>query len=143
MDVVCNVLKNYHLINEKEEEDMKKKIKDCLYTSKGIMLKILYYDVDLSVVYKEMKISNFGHLIAFYCLLETYDEYFINKTKEEKKDFIVQLTIQTLDDFQRYKKKRLQEKNNFSKNLFYKIFYSYIRTFTVQDLSSALTYFLL
>ena len=27
MDVVCHVLKNYHLISEKEEENMKKKNK--------------------------------------------------------------------------------------------------------------------
>ena len=63
------------------------------------MIKILYHEADLSEVYKEMKIAHFWHLIAFYCLLETYDEIIQNKTKEEKKDFIVQLTLQSLDDF--------------------------------------------
>ena len=109
MDIVCRVLKQYYLISEKEEENMKKKIKDCLNDSKPGLIKILYYEIDLSEVYKEMDISNFGHLIAFYCLLETYDEIIVNKTKEEKKDFIVQLTLLSLDAFQRYKKNRLQE----------------------------------
>ena len=126
MDFVCCVLKQYYLINEKEEENMKKKIKECLKFSKSGMIKILYHEADLSEVYKEMKTAHFGHLIAFYCLLETYDEIIQNKTKEEKKDFTVQLTLQSLDDFQKYKKNRLQE---IPFNFFYStLFYTGIKT---------------
>ena len=121
MDYVCCVLKQYYLIDEKEEENMKKKIKECLDFSKCIMIKILYHEIDLSEIYDEMNVSHFGHLIAFYCLLETYNEIVENKTKKEKKDFICQLTLQSLDDFQRYKKNRLQEVSTkfFYSNLFH------------------------
>ena len=133
MDIVCCILKQYYLTGEKEEKNMKKKIKDCLNYSKPIMLKILYHNVDLAEVYKEMAVSNFGHLIAFYCLLETYDEYIIDKTNEEKKDFIVQLTLLSLEDFQRYKENNLQEVST-NQNLYY----SSIKTVVAKCLTSTI-----
>ena len=127
MDIVCRILTQFQLINKKEEENIKKKIKDCLHDSKGIMLKILYdveYNkLDLSQIYRSMVVTNFGLLIAFYCFLETYDEN-VDITKEEKERIIVQLTIQTLKDFQIYKEKRLEEnqkkKYHFSSSFFYR-----------------------
>ena len=123
MDIVCRILTQFQLINKKEEENIKKKIKDCLHNSKGIMIKILYdikYNkLDLSEIYYSMKITNFGHLIAFYCLLETYDEIYDCITKEEKEKIIVQLTTQSLKDFQIYKEKRLEENHHFSSSFFY------------------------
>ena len=114
MDIVCRILSQFQLLDKKEEENIKKKIEDCLYNSKGIFLKIIYdvkyNNLDLSEIYCSMKISHFHHIIAFYCLLETYDEYDTSITKEEKERDIIQLTTQTLNDFQKYKEKRLEEK---------------------------------
>ena len=61
-----------------------------------------------------MNVSHFGHIIAFYALLVVYNEVKEDKTKEERKDLFVQLTIQSLTDFERYKKNRLQEKKTTS-----------------------------
>ena len=144
MNIICRVLKQYYLTSEKEEENMKKKIKDCLNDSKGKLIKILYHDVDLSDVYKEMNISSFGHLIAFYCFLETYDEIIVNKTKEEKKDLIVQLTLLSLDDFQRYKKNRLQEEKQISTldNLFYTSIKTVAATCLTSTIAGVFDYFI-
>ena len=130
MDIVCRILSQFHMINKKEEANLKKKIKDCLHDSKGIFIKILhdvkYNDLDLSIIYSTMVVSNFGHIIAFYCLLETYDEYEC-KTKEEKERIIVQLTTQTLKDFQIYKEKRLEEKPKKNYHFSASFFYQYIK----------------
>ena len=133
MDIVCRILTQFQLIHKKEEENIKKKIKDCLHDSKGIMIKILYdvkYNkLDLSNIYYSMEVSNFGHLIAFYCLLETYDddEIYSGITKEEKERIIVQLTTQTLKDFQIYKEKRLEEKPKKNYHFSASFFYQYIK----------------
>ena len=131
MDIVCRILTQFQLINKKEEENIKKKIKDCLYNSKGILIKILYdvknNDLDLSKIYCSMIVTNFGHIIAFYCLLETYDEYDTSITKEEKEKIIVQLTTQSLKDFQIYKEKRLEENHHFSSSSSSFFFYCYIK----------------
>ena len=84
-----------------------------------ILYDIKYNKLDLSEIYYSMKITNFGHLIAFYCLLETYDEIYDCITKEEKEKIIVQLTTQSLKDFQIYKEKRLEENHHFSSSFFY------------------------
>ena len=128
MDIVCRILSQFHMINKKEEANLKKKIKDCLYNSKGILIKILYdvknNDLDLSKIYSTMVVSNFGHIIAFYCLLETYDEYEC-KTKEEKERIIIQLTLISLNEFSIFKENRLEEEEK--KNHFSSIFYQYIK----------------
>ena len=100
---------------KEEEENIKKKIKECLYNSEGIFLKMIYdvkyKNLDLSEIYCAMKISHFHHIIAFYCLLEVYYKYDDETlTKEEKERVIIQTTTQTLNDFQKYKEKRLEEK---------------------------------
>ena len=84
MDIICDVLKQYYMINEKEEKNMKKKIKDCL-KNKDNMVGILYYEIDLSELYANMNVAHFGHILAFYSLIETYEEIIDNKTKQEKK----------------------------------------------------------
>ena len=95
------------------------------------MIKILYdvkYNkLDLSNIYYSMEVSNFGHLIAFYCLLETYDEIYDCITKEEKEKIIVQLTTQSLKDFQIYKEKRLEEKPKKNYHFSASFFYQYIK----------------
>ena len=89
---------------------MKKKIEECTNNSSHLFLKMLSYNVDLSILYKELKPQNFGHLIAFYSLLKVFNE-FRSINKEEKEIIIVQLTTESLSDFQRYKKKYLQERD--------------------------------
>ena len=127
MNIVCNILNNFQLLGEKEEENIKKKIKDCLYNSKGIFLKMIYdvkYNkLDLSEIYCSMKISHFHHIIAFYCLLEIYYNYDDETlTKEEKERDIVQLTTQTLNDFQIYKGKNIRRKKT---RFFFTTIFSY------------------
>ena len=84
MDIICDVLKQYYMLDEKEEKNMKKKIKDCL-KNKDNMVGILYYEIDLSELYANMNVAHFGHILAFYSLIETYEEIIDNKTKQEKK----------------------------------------------------------
>ena len=132
MNIVCRILSQFQLLDKKEEENIKKKIKDCLYNSKGIFLKIIYdvkYNkLDLSEIYCSMKISHFSHIIAFYCLLEIYYVYDDETlTKEEKERDIIQLTTQTLNDFQIYKEKRLEEKKHVSFLL--PFFHTYIKEY--------------
>ena len=95
------------------------------------MIKILYdvkyNELDLSEIYYSMKITNFGHLIAFYCLLETYNEIYDHITKEEKEKIIVQLTTQSLKDFQIYKEKRLEENPKKNHHFSSSFFYCYIK----------------
>ena len=108
MDIICDVLKQYYMLDEKEEKNIKKK-RDCLKNNKDNMVGILYYEIDLSELYANMNVAHFGHILAFYSLIETYEEIIDNKTKQEKKILIVQLTLQSLDDFERYKGRQLQE----------------------------------
>ena len=47
MDIICDVLKQYYMLDEKEEKNMKKKIKDCLKNNKTIwwgfyIMKLIY-----------------------------------------------------------------------------------------------------
>ena len=49
------------------------------------MVGILYYEIDLSELYANMNVAHFGHIHAFYSLIETYEEIIDNKTKQEKK----------------------------------------------------------
>ena len=117
MDIVCRILTQFQLIHKKEEEKLKEKINDCLYNSEGILIKILHdvkqNDLDLSKIYFTMCISNFGHLVAFYCLLETYNNFFNCETEEEKERIIIELTMISLDDFSIFKKNQLEK---FTKN---------------------------
>ena len=100
------------MINKKEEEKLKEKINDCLYNSEGILIKILHdvkqNDLDLSKIYFTMCISNFGHLVAFYCLLETYNNFFNCETEEEKERIIIELTMISLNDFSIFKENQLE-----------------------------------
>ena len=100
------------MINKKEEENLKKKINECLYNSEGIFIKILHdvkqNDLDLSKIYFTMCISNFGHLVAFYCLLETYNNFFNCETEEEKERIIIELTMISLNDFSIFKENQLE-----------------------------------
>ena len=128
-------------MDKKEEENIKKKIKDCLYNSKGIFLKILYdvkYNkLDLSEIYCSMKISHFSHIIAFYCLLEIYYNYDDETlTKEEKERDIVQLTTQTLNDFQIYKGKILEKEKHVS--FFLPFFHTYIKEYLASNIIALL-----
>ena len=127
MDIVCRILYQYQLIDREEEEQLKREIKDCIYNYSGSLNKILYNDkynnVDLSKVYSIMNVSNIGHIIAFYCVLELYNKSLIsNKTKEEKENYIVQLTIGSLNDFSMFKKNHFKKKENLSS-----LFYQYIK----------------
>ena len=100
------------MINKKEEENLKKKINECLYNSEGIFIKILHdvkqNNLDLSKIYFTMCISNFGHMIAFYCLLETYNNFFNCETEEEKERIIIELTMISLNDFSIFKENQLE-----------------------------------
>ena len=141
MNIVCRILNHFQLLGEKEEEIIKKKIKDCLYNSEGIFLKMIYdvkyNNLDLSEIYCAMKISHFHHIIAFYCLLEVYYIYDDETlTKEEKERIIVQLTIQTLKDFQIYKEKRLEEKKHVSFLL--PFFHTYIKEYPASNIIALL-----
>ena len=70
-----------------------------------------------------MRVSNIGHIIAFYCVLESYNKRLFDcKTKEEKESYIVQLTIGSLNDFSMFKKKHFKKKENLSS-----LFYQYIK----------------
>ena len=84
MDVICCVLKTLVVLNEKEEV-IKKKIKKCVDESKDLLVNISNHDVNFSKVYLKMEVNHFGHVLAFYSMLETYFETNNNKTKEEKK----------------------------------------------------------
>ena len=112
MEFVCRILTESHMINKKEEEKLREKINECLYNSEGILIKILHdvkqNDLDLSKIYFSMCISNFGHLVAFYCLLETYNNFFNCETEEEKERIIIELTMISLDDFSIFKKNQLE-----------------------------------
>ena len=141
MNIVCRILSQFQLLDKKEEENIKKKIKDCLYNSKGIFLKIIYdvkYNkLNLSEIYCSMKISHFSHIIAFYCLLEIYYVYDDETlTKEEKERDIVQLTTQTLNDFQIYKGKILEKKNHVS--FFQPFFHTYIKEYLASNIIALL-----
>ena len=141
MNIVCRILSQFQLLDKKEEENIKKKIKDCLYNSKGIFLKIIYdvkYNkLDLSEIYCSMKISHFSHIIAFYCLLEIYYVYDDETlTKEEKERDIIQLTTQTLNDFQIYKEKRLEEKKHVS--FLTPFFHTYIKEYLASNIIALL-----
>ena len=131
MDIICDVLKQYYMLDEKEEKNMKKKIKDCLKNNKANMVRILYYEIDLSELYANMNVAHFGHILAFYSLIETYEEIIDNKTKQEKKILIVQLTLQSLDDFERYKGKQLQEIYNI-------FFYPAVRDLIIKNVTQGL-----
>ena len=85
MDVICDILKKEILLDEKEEKIIKKKIKECVNESKTMLAYITNYDVNFFAVYSKMDVNNFGHVLAFYSLIETYFETNNNKTKEEKK----------------------------------------------------------
>ena len=130
MDIICDVLKQYYMLDEKEEKNMKKKIKDCL-KNKDNMVGILYYEIDLSELYANMNVAHFGHILAFYSLIETYEEIIDNKTKQEKKILIVQLTLQSLDDFERYKGRQLQEIDNI-------FFYPTVRELIIKNITQGL-----
>ena len=125
MDIVCRVLYQYQLIDREEEEQLKREIKNCIYNYSGSLNKILYNEkynnVDLSKVYSIMRVSNIGHIIAFYCVLESYNKRYDCKTKEEKESYIVQLTIGSLNDFSMFKKKKRKKENLSS------LFYQYIK----------------
>ena len=130
MDIVCRVLYQYQLIDREEEEELKREIKNCIYNYSGSLNKILYNEkynnVDLSKVYSIMCVSNIGHIIAFYCVLELYNKSLIsNKTKEEKENYIVQLTIGSSNDFSMFKKKKRKKENLSS------LFYQYIKNVRV------------
>ena len=130
MDIVCRVLSQYQLIDREEEENLKKEVKNCIYKYSATLNKILYNEkynnIDLSKVYSIMCVTNIGHIIAFYCVLELYNKSLIsNKTKEEKENYIVQLTIASSNDFSMYKKKK-REKENLSS-----LFYQYIKSINV------------
>ena len=130
MDIVCRVLHQYQLIDREEEEELKKEVKNCIYKYSATLNKILYNEkynnIDLSKVYSIMCVTNIGHIIAFYCVLELYNKSLIsNKTKEEKENYIVQLTIASSNDFSMYKKKK-REKENLSS-----LFYQYIKSINV------------
>ena len=129
MDIVCRVLYQYQLIDREEEEQLKREIKNCIYNYSGSLNKILYNEkynnVDLSKVYSIMNVSNIGHIIAFYCVLESYNKRYDCKTKEEKESYIVQLTIGSLNDFSMFKKKKRKKENLSS------LFYQYIKNVRV------------
>ena len=130
MDIVCRVLYQYQLIDREEEEDLRKEVKNCIYKYSATLNKILYNEkynnIDLSKVYSIMCVTNIGHIIAFYCVLELYNKSLIsNKTKEEKENYIVQLTIGSSNDFSMFKKKK-REKENLSS-----LFYQYIKNINV------------
>ena len=130
MDIVCRVLSQYQLIDREEEENLKKEVKNCIYKYSATLNKILYNEkynnIDLSKVYSIMCVTNIGHIIAFYCVLELYNKSLIsNKTKEEKENYIVQLTIGSSNDFSMFKKKK-REKENLSS-----LFYQYIKNINV------------
>ena len=130
MDIVCRVLSQYQLIDREEEENLRKEVKNCIYKYSATLNKILYNEkynnIDLSKVYSIMCVTNIGHIIAFYCVLELYNKSLIsNKTKEEKENYIVQLTIASSNDFSMYKKKK-REKENLSS-----LFYQYIKNINV------------
>ena len=115
MDIVCRVLSQYQLIDREEEENLKKEVKNCIYKYSATLNKILYNEkynnIDLSKVYSIMCVTNIGHIIAFYCVLELYNKSLIsNKTKEEKENYIVQLTIASSNDFSMYKKKKKRKR---------------------------------
>ena len=140
MNIVCNILNHFQLLGEKEEENIKKKI-DCLYNSEGIFLKMIYdvkYNtLDLSEIYCAMKISHFHHIIAFYCLLEVYYKYDDETlTKEEKERDIIQLTTQTLNDFQIYKGKILEKEKHVS--FFLPFFHTYIKEYLASNIIALL-----
>ena len=130
MDIVCRVLSQYQLIDREEEENLRKEVKNCIYNYSATLNKILYNEkynnIDLSKVYSIMCVTNIGHIIAFYCVLELYNKSLIsNKTKEEKENYIVQLTIGSSNDFSMFKKKK-REKENLSS-----LFYQYIKNINV------------
>ena len=127
MNIVCRILYQYQLIDREEEEQLKREIKNCIYNYSGSLNKILYNDkynnVDLSKVYSIMNVSNIGHIIAFYCVLESYNKRLFDcKTKEEKESYIVQLTIGSLNDFSMFKKNHFKKKEKLSS-----LFYQYIK----------------
>ena len=142
MNIVCRILNHFQLLGEKEEEEnIKKKIKDCLYNSEGIFLKMIYdvknKNLDLSEIYCAMKISHFHHIIAFYCLLEVYYNYDDETlTKEEKERDIIQLTTQTLNDFQIYKGKILEKEKHVS--FFQPFFHTYIKEYLASNIITLL-----
>ena len=55
-------------------------------------------------IYEEINPQHFGHLIAFYSYLD------IHNIEEE---FIIKLTLQTIDKFMEYKKENLTNKISF------------------------------
>ena len=127
MDIVCRILYQFQLIDREEEEQLKRKIKDCIYNYSGSLNNILYNEkynnIDLSKVYSTMNVSNIGHIIAFYCVLESYNKKsLVCKTKEEKESYIVQLTIGSLNDFSMFKKNHFKKKEKLSS-----LFYQYIK----------------
>ena len=128
-------------MKKKKKKTLKKKIKECLYNSEGIFLKMIYdvkyNNLDLSEIYCTMKISHFHHIIAFYCLLEVYYKYDDETlTKEEKERDIVQLTTQTLNDFQIYKGKILEKEKHVS--FFQPFFHTYIKEYLASNIITLL-----
>ena len=100
MDKICFILKKYYALNQKEEENLKTRIKKCIenYGEELIkdsrLLKHLSEHVLLKI-YDEINIQHLSHLICFYSFLIV---------RNIEQDLIIKLTIHSLDDFIKYKK---------------------------------------
>ena len=64
--------------------------------------------IDLFEVYDKMEVAHFGHLISFYSMIEIY-----TKKKEIDENFIAELVLHSLNDFNKYKLTYLNRENNF------------------------------
>ena len=114
------------LLDEQEERVIKKQIKECISEHENMLTRMAEsQEDDFFAIYSQMGVDKFGHIIAFYGLLEKYFRIKSKKTKEEKKTLITNLTIITLDAFKMNKGNFLKGKNFF----FYKqIFFIAIST---------------
>ena len=74
------------LLDEQEERVIKKQIKECISEHENMLTHMAEsQEDDFFAIYSQMGVDKFGHIIAFYGLLEKYFRIKSKKTKEEKK----------------------------------------------------------
>ena len=88
MDIICEIPKKEILLDEQEERVIKKQIKECISEHENMLTHMAEsQEDDFFAIYSQMGVDKFGHIIAFYGLLEKYFRIKSKKTKEEKKTF--------------------------------------------------------
>ena len=74
------------LLDEQEERVIKKQIKECISEHENMLTRMAEsQEDDFFAIYSQMGVDKFGHIIAFYGLLEKYFRIKSQKMKEEKK----------------------------------------------------------